>query len=1054
MSHRKTLFVSLLNWLAIFYAFSVASAQSTTATLSGTVIDESGGVLPKASVTIINTKTNAQRRLVTDGDGTFIAPLLPPSSYTVCIERDGFARAEIRQLTLNVNDQRSLQIQLKIGEVGETVNITAEAALSNESAAVGTVIDRQFVENLPLNGRTFQALIALTPGTVITPTSFSEQGQFSVNGQRPDANYFTVDGVSANAGVSGGNSLMQSAGGTLPSTNVLGGTSNLASIDALQEFRVQTSTYAPEFGRSPGAQVQIITRSGTNEFHGSLFDYFRNDLFDANDWFANRNGLEKPAIRQNNFGAVIGGPILSPKRAFGPLGYDGRNRSFFFFSYEGLRLRQPQVGITTVPSLETRRNAHPRLRPFLDVFPKPNGKDLAGGLAELNASFSDPASSDATSIRLDQTVGAKLALFGRYNRAPSQFTARGVGTSLNTMFPAQAKTDTLTLGATWAISATTHNDLRFNYSRNEAGTDAVLDDFGGGATPSDSLFFPSPFSRKDSLAQIVVLPTATYVLGKNVRNVQRQINVVDNLSVVQGAHSLKFGVDYRRLAPTSGPSNYRVVAYFDADTLPAGNASLSNVDAGQNVDLFLTNFSAYGRDTWKVSPRLTLTYGLRWEVNPPPSGKKGLEPFAVTGFDNLDNLALAPRGTPLWKATYNNFAPRIGAAYHLSRSPRRETVIRGGFGVFYDLGSASVGRLTGAGTFPFGGRKLFTGTPFPLSPEQAAPPPISAEPPVTSNFQAFDPNLKLPRTYQWSLAVEQSLGANRSLTASYVAAVGRRLTREESLRNVNQTFFSTVELTSNGATSDYHGLQMQFQQRLSRGLQALASYTWSKSLDISSSSLGGTANVRGIDPRVDRGPSDFDVRHSFNTALTYNLPTPPIGSFGKALLGNWSIDTIITARSASPLDVVVRDSVTDVDRQIFGSFRPDLIPGAPFYIEDPNVGGGRRINREAFAEPSDSTIRQGALGRNALRGFPAQQIDLALRREFKLREALKLQFRGEFFNLFNHPNFANPSGNLEDPLFGESTQMLGRGMTEGGGLTPLHQVGGSRSMQFALKLLF
>jgi hypothetical protein len=535
--------------------------------------------------------------------------------------------------------------------------------------------------------------------------------------------------------------------------------------------------------------------------------------------------------------------------------------------------------------------------------------------------------------------------------------------------------------------------------------------------------------------------------------VQRQINVVDNLSVVRGAHSLKFGVDYRRLAPTSGPHNYTVEAVLDVEALPAGNASLSFVDANRNVDLFLTNFSAYGQDTWKVSPRLMLTYGLRWEVNPPPSGKKGLEPFAVTGSDNLDNLALAPRGTPLWKTTYNNFAPRIGAAYHLFRSPGRETVIRGGFGVFYDLGTASVGSLTGTGTFPFGGRRLFLDTPFPLSPEQAAPPLISPEPPVTSRFQAFDPNLKLPRTYQWSLAVEQSLGANRSLTASYVAAVGRRLTREERVRNVNQTFLSFVELTGNGATSDYHGLQLQFQQRLARGLQALASYTWSKSLDISSNSLGGTFNVRGIDPRLDRGPSDFDVRHAFSAALTYNLPTPPIGSFAKALLGGWSIDAIVTARSAFPVNVVVGGS--EIGVEILGSFRPDLIPGAPFYIKDPNAGGGRRINREAFAEPPDSTIRQGTLGRNVLRGFPAQQIDFALRREFKLREAIKLQFRCEFFNLSNHPNFANPGGGLESPLFGEATQMLGRGLTQlGSGLTPLHQVGGARSMQFALKLLF
>ena len=345
------------------------------------------------------------------------------------------------------------------------------------------MINREFVANLPMNGRSFQSLIILTPGVVLTKTGFGEQGQFSVNGQRSNANYFTVDGVSANIQISGSATLNQTAGGSIPGGSASGGTISLASIDAVQEFRIQTSTYAAEFGRSPGAQVSIVTRSGTNDFHGALFEYFRSDKLDANDWFNNALRLAKPRTKQNNFGGVFSGPVLLPR--FGEGGkqpwYDGHNRTFFFFSYEGLRLLQPQTRITDVPTLSVRQSAVAQVQPYLNAYPLPNGPvtDTTRQFARYSASYSDPASANAASIRLDHNLSSKLTLSGRYNFAPSQLQTRAIdNTSVNTITVQAFKTETATVSATWIASPRVINELRTNWSRNKSDWISHLDGFG------------------------------------------------------------------------------------------------------------------------------------------------------------------------------------------------------------------------------------------------------------------------------------------------------------------------------------------------------------------------------------------------------------------------------------------------------------------------------------------------------------------------------------------------------------------------------------------------
>jgi len=1015
----------------------------STATITGRVTDSSAAAIVGAKVEANNIDTNLTFSTVTNDEGMFVITNLPPGRYRIFVRKDGFQTIVKPNVILHVQDIASLTLSMQPGSIIQSVTIEGGAPLiQKESATVGTLVDRQFVGDLPLNGRSFQSLIALTPGTVLTAATESSPGQFSVNGQRANANYVTVDGVSANVGVADNASLVQS-GGSLPAFGASGGTNSLVSVDALQEFKILTSTYSPEFGRTPGGQVQIVTRSGTNQFSGTLFEYFRNDALDASDWFANSRGLPKPAIRQNDFGGVLGGPIV-------------KNRAFFFFSYEGLRLRQPLFRITDVPSLSARQAAPAQIRPYLNAFPVPNGPErvvggVPNGLAEFAASFSNPTTLDATSIRVDHNFNDRVTLFGRYNYAPSGIDQRGgvFADSLSSVAQTRFRTQTLTLGSTQTLTPRFSNDLRFNYSNTRSSAFPTLDNFGGAVPPSNSLLFPSFVSPEDALFGFNIFGgTRTFLrAGKVQEHTQNQFNIVDNLSFVAGSHQLKFGIDYRRIAPINGARTYQqLIQSSSVAPLLAGRAQLASILQFQsNLGLVFDNFSAYGQDTWKITPRLTLTYGLRWEVNPTPSVRNGEAPFAVSGFDNLATLTLASRGTPLYKTAYNNFAPRLGLAYQLSQKQGRETLLRGGLGIFYDLGNAATGSILAG--FPYRTDKSLSNVPFPLDEASARPAPFTTGLPVTTGFVGFDPNLKLPRTYQWNVAVEQSFGSNQTVSASYVAAVGRHLIRQDALFAPNPNFKSSVLLIRDTATSDYHAMQIQFQRRLSRGLQALASYTWSHSIDEAS----GDSQPQGYDRG--RGSSDFDIRHSFSSAVTYNIPTLSANAFSRAALGRWSLDTIMIARSAAPMNVIAGLNILPGGDLV--NIKPNLIQGVPLYIDDPLVAGGRRINRAAFSTPLAG--QQGNLGRNALRGFSVWQADLALRRQVNLTERLKLQLKAELFNIFNHPNFANPNGDLSQPAtFGQSTQMFGRSLSSSAsaGLSPLYQIGGARSIQLAVKIQF
>jgi len=1050
--------VILASIFAVVLGVSVF-AQSPTGSIGGIVFDADARTIPGAEIIVVNDLTRVQYETKTNDTGIYAVPNLPPGPYRIQASKSGFKTLIKPDIILNVQDAITVNFTLPIGATSIAVTVEGGAPMINTTdASVSTVVDRQFAEKLPMNGRSFQTLIELTPGVVLTATNSNDAGQFSVNGQRATSNYWMVDGVSANIGTSASSVAGNGYGGTLGGFSAFGGTNSLVSVDALEEFRIQTSTYAPEFGRTPGGQISIVTRAGTNEFHGTAFDYLRNDALDAGNWFngyTNTPPLPKAKERQNDFGGTFNGPIV-------------KNKTFFFFSYEGLRLRLPETTLTNVPDLAARQSAAPAMKPFLDAYPLPNGSDdPSTGIAGFNATYSNPATLDAYSLRVDHRLGEHWIFFGRYNYSPSEFTARGTGSGagpLNNVQPFRITTQTGTVAATWNVYPTLTNDLRFNYSRVSATSSITMDTFGG-AVPLGILPLPNGYSAANSYFQFYLQslgPGNELQAGKFAGNLQRQINLVDTAAWQKGPHALKVGVDFRRLSPQLASPSYVQEAFFQG--VPAavqGQARTGVIFSQSGASLLFHNLGLFAQDTWRVSPRITVTYGLRWDFDFAPTALHGPSLPAVSGYNLSDfsPLTIAPAGTPPFATTFGNVAPRVGLAYQLLRRPNHATVIRGGFGVFYDLASSQAGNLIYDP--PFAARTIFHNATFPFGGKQEAPPTIPATG-TLSNLEAFNPGLNLPYTLQWNVSLEQSMGKQQTISASYIGSSGRRLLQSMLIVNPPSNPKLNGTLVDNTGASNYQALQTQFQRRLSAGLQALASYTYSHSID--NASAGSTYNLSnsGIpgSPDVNRGDSDFDIRHAFTLGLTYAFPSPH-RPFLKELLSNWSGNTFIVARSAPPVDV------EDVhffflNNGVEADIRPDVVAGQPYYLYGPSFPGGKALNSASFTDPPmDKNFyptRQGTLGRNALRGFGATQWDFALHREFILHESVKLQFRAELFNILNHPNFGPPSNFFGESGFGTATQMLAQSLSSGsvgaGGLNPLYQLGGPRSVQAALKFLF
>lgn len=1029
-------------------------AQSPNGTINGLVLDPSGRVIVGAEIVIVNDTTGVQYDGKTNTEGIYVVTNLPPGPYRLQVSKVGFKTLIKPDITLNVQDALAINFTLPIGAVSETITVEGGAPLVNtQSAAVSTVIDRNFVENLPLNGRSFNTLLQLTPGVVIAPAAGVGEapGQFSIGGQRSDANNFTVDGVSANFGVTSIALPGESGTGSAPAFSALGGTSSLISVEALQEFRIETSSFAPEFGRAPGGQVILTTRSGANDFHGGIYEYFRNNVLDSNDWFAKElPGSPHAPERHNDFGGYLGGPIV-------------RDKTFFFFSYEGARLTLPETTNFQVPASSVRALAPPNIAPYLNAYPIPNGPvSPSGDTAQFSGVVSNTATLNATSIRLDHTFNDKFSLFGRYNYAPSRLISLDVAPNIERI---PVNTQTLTVGFNMVPNSRLANTLRGNYSMQDAQSSFSSSSLGGAVPLSASLLLGS-LDPSQNLG--VFNPLTTHIgirIGPDVRNKTRQFNFVDDLSVTSGAHQLKFGADYREIFLDVTDPEHNV----DLDVLTFGGfvssgAAFALVGTTQNnAHLLSKAFSLYGQDRWKITPRLTMTYGVRWEIAPPPSARSGTILAAWNDVNNPATVSLAPQGTPLWGTTYGNFAPRVGIAY--SFKDDGSFVFRAGGGTFYDTGVGSSASLTTE--FPNFADAFTFNVPVPIANIESFLPAISLVPPYSgSSIYAFSPNLKLPRSYQWNAALEKSFAGKQVVSLTYVGQAGRDLLRQEDTSQPNGNFGpgSVFILTKNDARSNYNALQVQFRRPVSNRLQILLNYTWSHSLDNASDDIAETVSNTIISEANDYASSDFDVRQSFSGALTYDIPG--VGKSGALALltKGWSVDTVIVARSGFPFNATVGAfSIGGAES------RPDLVSGQALYLHGEactnafgpsgngileagqRCPGGKGVNPNAFTTPPSG--QQGTEPRNDIPGFGLTQLDLSLGRKFAITDHLNLQFRADAFNALNHPNFSNP-GAFAIPFLPSallSQAMLNQSL---GGLNPLFQEGGPRSVQLSLKLTF
>jgi hypothetical protein len=1010
------------------------SYAAETATLSGIVRDPQDAAITNAEVTVHEQSTGTERHTSTNSNGLFTAPSLPPGTYSIRISAAGFKTAESTDIHLSVAEVKQIDFTLEVGAISQTVSVAADLPMMNTTdGSVGMTVDSEFVENLPLNGRSFQQLVTLAPGVNLTGGP-NDWGEFSVNGQRATSNYFTVDGVNANLGLGSGY-----LPGTGEGLNAAGGTNAMVSVDALQEFRILTNSFAPEYGRTPGGQVMLLTRSGTNGFHGTLFEYFRNDVLNANDWFADSEGQGRSPLRFNDFGGTFGGPII-------------KDNTFFFFSYEGQRLRQPQFGIEAEPDMALRQTAPAGLRPILNAFPIPNGPELGNGEAEFSAGFSNPITTDATSIRLDHFFNSKVMTFFRFNYAPSSSEMRGGGYVLSSMNQNSVQALTATGGVTHSITPQVVNEVRINYSHNTLNNPMSLDTFGGAVPfPVSSLLLP-PFTGQDSVAQIALIPFDFLSVGSFLGESQRQANLVDSLSYAVGVHQLRFGVDYLRSLPIELPFNYDRYIFDGVASIMSNTISSFQAYSQAAVRSDLTNVSLYAQDSWRTSERLTLTYGVRWELNPAPHDRysNNGDYVPLVGNYATGNVSVGESGASLWHTKYTNFAPRIGVAYRLHKSLGLETVIRGGAGLFYDTAEQDAALYAFYSGFPDELRSpRLSNVPFPISASQAALPVESlTNPPVGSAFNVYANNLAAPRSWQWNISIQQALGSAQTFTASYVAVLGRQLLYGQYYPSVGPSEYA-VTYYDNSASSNYESLQLQFRRRLSHGLAASANYTWSHSLDDSSFDFASLVPNAYLSPRSNWGPSDFDVRHNLTGAFSWSLPGVARMSWLQIITRGWGLDSIITARSALPVDVASYSNNFMGGGQFL--LRPNLVTGVPLYLSNPDVAGGRRINPAAFVIDPNG---QGNLGRNALRGFDLVESDLSARRTFRLTEKFGLLFRADLFNVFNHPNFANPTSDPASSLFGISTSMANGVLGGGYGQNSVFQTGGPRSIQLSLKLLF
>jgi len=982
--------------------------------LSGLVRDPMDAAVPDAAVTVVNQDTGFRRSAISHADGRYALGSLAPGVYKITVRHPGFRTLIRLGVQVEVTQPVRVDFNLPLGSMQESITVDDSPVIPpSDHSGASTVISQDQIDRIPSSGHSLSSLVEFAPGIITTPATRGESGQLTAAGQRPNANYFSVDGISANTGLSAGGLPAQATGGALPAMTALGSLHGILPLDAVSDLRVQTSTTEPEFGNLPGAQIALTSRSGSDEFHGSVFDSFSNSALDANDWFANSQGGGRAPTHTNDFGGSLGGPVW-------------RGHTFFFVSYEGMRLLAPFAWRAAVPDLSARSGAPEAMRSLLHLFPTPNGQPLGSGLAEWTGQTSRPARFDASNIRLDHALSSRVTLFARYGQTPSwsQFGDAQVD-------QLSMRTRSSTFGVNARLNATLAFDLRMNAS--QAKLTSLWSTPGSQSCNLEPVIFAlvRPPNPCDYLLRFSIAGVGQVVSGAEPRQQQTQWQAAPALALSARSHEIRLGASFLEIVPYRQQTSPSLGVIADNLTDGVSQTNLwTSVTHSQTTHSVLKQESLFAQDTWRLHPRFTLSLGLRWEFTPP------------LVLDSVPSLFVHATGPSyvfagqqsIWKRTYANLAPRVGLAFRPFADGR--TVVRAAWGVYYNSGLSIATDLINGGPFSLAQYTNPQDGIFPLT--------------LTYGFM---PGLRLPIVRHLSGAVEHKFGSRQTLSAVYAGSVGMNLLRREFVGSEAANPLTLLALATNNGGSSYHSFDLQYRIQAWRGLSALASYAWSHSIDNSSSDSVLYWAQAGLNASSDLGSSDFDVRHTFNAALAFETPHSLGRSRLSSLLHNWELDSVIHARTGFPITVL--DSDFSQGLSFANVFRPDLVPGQPIWLMDSSLAGARVLNLAAFQAAPNSA--QGNLGRNSIAGFGMWQLDLALRRDFQIAEHRSFQLRVEAFNALNHPNFADPVPFLSSPLFGQTpsmlNMMLGTG-SPGSGLTPFFQNGGARSVQITLRFRF
>jgi Carboxypeptidase regulatory-like domain len=1061
-------------------------AQQDMGVITGLVTDATGATVGGARVTATNTETNEKREVETQVTGTYTIGPLRLGTYSVSVEKSGFKKELWSGIVLHAQDRVRADFKLSLGQVAETVSVTGEAPiLQAESSSLGAVVNQREVRGLPLNGRNFQQLAWLSAGVTAATQSRDKTSGFNSNGQQTTQNNFIMDGVDNNNNVMG----MQDR-----KAQVI-----IPSLDAVSEFKVETSNYSAEFGRNTGAVMIVSIKSGSNSLHGTAYEYVRNDVFDSRDTFNSLAGADGKAhptkLRQNQYGGTAGGPVL-------------RNRTFFFASYERFTQNNGQTTSGIVPTAAEKQGIFPTSlaiikdplsgQPFpgnqipqarwdataaklLPLWPAPN----FAGTNSRNNFVSNPPSTvkrDNIDTRIDHNFSDKDKIFGRFSR-------QGFTSDVESIFPEPARGGD---GNTFSINTNPAHSVAFSYTRilrptlvNEFRygfvrqlvnlhelTNQPLSEltaqYGIKGIPGNGSLFGLPLFTLNGGIGFQGLGEPGSMPNFKIHQVHQYL---DNVSWNRGNHNFKFGTDLHwQRSDILGGNNSHGQFQFNgtftgvslADFL-LGMSSQANLTTALIGQMRFRNYMFYAQDDWKIRPRLTLNLGLRYEFTTPwwekhnnmntlildPGPKFGTIQAAGYCGDSISCRSLSDLNTL-------NFGPRAGLAYQLNN----RTVLRAGAGLFFGGQGALGANGRQINNFPYNRSATVqsAGARPALILSDGFPPLLQTvgTPPANSNWDVWATHFPEPKVYQWNATVQRELMRGMSLTAAYVGSSSNYLSGNYNWNGSPPgppataaarrpiPVYNNITYQTPYGHSGYHGLNVQVERRFAAGLQFTGAYTWSHSIDNIAELFGGgggdlqqTSNFN-----LSRANSGFDVRQRVVFSGLYELPFGRgkkllhRGGVLNVVLGGWQLTSILSFQQGLPFSVTVPNALQRLGASDLVDWRADLV-GDP-WISHPTQD--RWFNAAAFAQPQapDGSWHYGNSGRNILRSDGIGNLDSGLMKTFDIAERFHVQFRWEVFNVSNSPQYATPVIMTGNPDLGRVNSSVN---------TP-------RQMQFALRLAF